>query len=320
MNANPLLQPFSIEWPSAPLLPTITFEESKARQADELAEHFSTCGKSRDAKLFKREAHQWRKGRWAKAESSDYLDVSLEVCKTLDALISRSADDHNARAYLRLFAEKILTGLCHTAATKTPQRGTLNANALVLHELAATGVDCLNKLAREKPEVLTPFSQFAAQWPATIGTHPDDHEQNKQLLARLRVGARSELRVIGNAKGKLWSTKTPANKLAIRLFIYISGWKNEYKLRTTIAKHDAVKLPAWVAKARRLPALCESPEVVAKWTKIAWEILCELTEGKPDCHPGLQCLKTVRDKYPAHIRDAMKARLARAFATIARSQ
>jgi hypothetical protein len=252
------------------------------------------------------------------------IDEAAErASDAIDALLSST--EKYGLTYLSSTADQVFSGLLALAANGNKKAAEVLANSLLW---AVKDFETLIS-NDQKGKALRAWARKAVGIPGIISPNREAATHNQQLVKRLEVGKDCQFAILPTGKkGRRWKYKSPVNDLALRLCHYIDRQRALYKIHLFDEKQGRIKLPAWLHDVTRLQPF--SAKTSRSWASVAWAILMDVTNGKPESDSHLRPLgesaalkkpkycKTLRAATKAsNIRAKIKSRLFEAFQTIA---
>jgi hypothetical protein len=185
--------------------------------------------------------------------------------------------------------------------------------------------EALNNLAEKQPELFRPFVRGCFQWPMFVSRNPDVSRYNQRFLEQLEQGEDLPfINIPKGKKGRTWSFRSPVNVFAFNLYRKIEIERAGYDYSKSMAELYGLTLPSWIHEAANLKSL--STKTWRNWAEIAWRIVLEGTDGKPERDENLRPLgESAGKKKPkyckelhegtinSNVRAKIKARLFVAF-------
>jgi hypothetical protein len=184
----------------------------------------------------------------------------------------------------------------------------------------------LNDIAEKQPELFHAFARSCFEWPGVISRNPDVSRDNQRFLDKLQQGEDLPfVNIPRGRKGRTPSFAVLANRLAFELYTKIEIERAGYDYSKSVAEMYGLTLPPWIQGAVNLEPF--SAKTWRSWAEIAWKIVLEATDGKPEQDKILRPLgKSAGKKKPkfckklhtptanSNVRAKIKARLFEAFA------
>ena len=314
----------------------LDFAERHIKNHDEFADCLEAAG------LLEHALTERGKGRWWQDILENRPDVSKwpvgrtdlwdEANRASDALLSQAAaGSEKSLLSAALLAANLLRGLRALAA-----HGIKNGRGSYLRILEDE-VNAFEALARQRPEVFAETARKKFGVPGIISPSIEKTQSNVAFVAMLGVG--TNLPFVAPVKAKKGATlslsETAANLWALRLCNYLEGVRatfaipeHQARIVANWAEFNQWVAPVWLEAAKSLPLF--SRATCDQWAAVAWEVVTEATEGKPEANIELlplgQSAGQKRPKYckqlheptrQANVRAKIKARLKQAFRDLA---
>ena len=326
---HPLLARFSFEefshW-HAPPNHKDDFAERRAADCADNADTDAKHGFNDRANEEKAKAFFWRGLKHLQEEEGSRLDAGawLDASEHIDVLLERAKLSVEAMRSLFHLSQQIHEGLNALAA-----KGHAGAAAALLDSLSFAANDFVG-LATCKPKLFINDTRHRHHVPGLISQSPETTTANVRLVESLEVGKTHRIRLRADSvQGRNFSViSTRSNFWAARLIEYIAMAR--IVLPVKIGEQEIV-MPAsakWERAALALNELSTSNNL--EWFQVAWEIVMDVTHGKPELEPHLMSLgasaarkqpkycKTLHPRTQAsNVRAKIKGNLKEAFKKLA---
>jgi len=168
-------------------------------------------------------------------------------------------------------------------------------SAGLLWRIAMFSTDYLQKLARDKPEVIKLIAATQHKWPGFIGPHPDMDKRSRELVELLGVGSNSEIKL--HSKTRIWSQDAYANEVALNYYylfdtiktrlysIYaFSQWTEPLAAGLCLPDDSPINKHEWRMRIKDLPDL-KTPIDQDQWFDAIWDFILEEYKGHPEKQP-----------------------------------
>ena len=306
------------------------FEETARRhsdwklQAEEKADAKGAAFHTEEEKVSRAKAAHWRKLASLPEAEIEGVDWQCwtDVLEGIDFLLARAEHSDCAKFHLSTVVTHALEGLNALAA----HGNTTAARHLV--DCLGLGVRGFELLAWHRPELFTHCTSKLALIPATISPQSGNQDACRELMDKLKVGEKSIYDATSKGKGKPRRQTKPANDFVSRLVNYMCVQRSEafiygYKIKPQLY----ADWPDWFSRLTQLSDF--GARAWTKWGEVGWEIVLDVTGGKPEQRKELRPLgKSAETKKPrlckelhsatreSNVRAKIKERLLQAFRRI----
>ncbi len=258
------LPPFSLEYPGW-TKPPLGVAENEARLCDrtkpDRAKWWRQLPDVPEAKLL-RCYDQW----WSNAQ------------EPIKVLLACAEKHERASVELLMLLTELLNGFYALAAN-----GNKTAARLWMEALTKSIVN-FEMLATHEPALFIEEARKSYAIPGMISRNAEKMEDNQRHLKQLQQGEDCPFDILPKG-GRTKRFFEGVNFLAGGLYNHIAHAIENLPFVKVIAESEGIALPAWVNEAKNLKPL--SRDTWKTWAEVAWSVVMEATNGRPEENPSL---------------------------------
>jgi len=146
--------------------------------------------------------------------------------------------------------------------------------------VAKVATYALNNIAEKQPELFQAFARGCFEWPGVISRNAYVSQDNQRFLEKLQQGEDLPfVNIPRGKKGRTPSFSVLANRLAFRLYGKIETARAGHDYSKIMAEMLGLTVSTWIEAVNLEPF---SAKTWRSWAEIAWQIVLEATDGKPE--------------------------------------